>query len=110
MTLCNIRRFQITGNTFQNNTGAGVIRINANANTISGRIEDNVFCNNSRAGTYDMKTIYLLNSFDMSLANNTFNNPNAAHEVRVPTYLTDKKIDATGCYWGVTSYADIIPR
>ena len=110
MTLCNIRRFQLTGNTCQNNTGAGVIRINANANTISGRIEDNVFCNNSRAGTYDMKTIYLLNSFDMSLANNTFNNPNAAHEVRVPTYLTDKKIDATGCYWGVTSYADIIPR
>ena len=100
--------FQITGNTFQNNSGAGVIRINAN--TISGRIENNVFCNNSRAGTYDMKTIYMLYSVDMSLANNTFSNPNAAHEIRVSTYMNDKKIDATGCYWGVTSFADIMSR
>ena len=102
--------FQITGNTFQNNVGAGVIRINANSTTIFGRIENNVFCDNSRLRTYDMKTIYMLHSFDMSLANNMFSNPNAAHEIRVPTYLTAKKIDASGCYWGVKSYANIISR
>ncbi|KAI0242540.1 hypothetical protein LSAT2_012906 [Lamellibrachia satsuma] len=103
-------KLQMRGNTFQNNTGAGVIKIDTPSTSASGEIEDNVFVNNSRVASYDMNTIYITNSFGVSLANNVFDNPTATHEIHVPTFADGRKINATGCYWGTTSYADIISK
>ena len=100
----------MTGNTFENNKGAGVIRINANSSTISGRIEDNTFYNNAQVDSMDMKTIVILSSFDISLKNNKFSNPKAEHEIRVPAYVDGERIDASGCYWGTMLHADVISR
>ena len=97
------------GNTFRNNTGAGVIQINTRENAVFGEIEDNVFYNNSRFVSV-MNTLYISHSFGISLANNVFDNPNADHEIHVPVYRDGQRINASGCYWGVTSYADVISR
>ena len=97
------------GNTFRNNTGAGVIKINTAAIAVSGEIEENVFLNNSRFSSV-MNTVYIVYSFRILLANNVFDNPNADHEIHVPKYWDGKRINATHCYWGVTSYATVISR
>ena len=87
-----------------------MIKIDTSSTSVSGEIEDNVFINNSRVASYDMNTIYITNSFGVSLANNVFDNPTAKYEIHVPTYADGRKINATGCYWGITSYADVISR
>ena len=49
-----------------------MIKIDTPSTSVSGEIEDNVFVNNSRVASYDMNTIYITNSFGVSLANNVF--------------------------------------
>ena len=87
-----------------------MIKINTPSTSVSGEIKDNVFVNNSRVASYDMNTIYITNSFGVSLANNVFDNPTATYEIHVPKYADGRKINATGCYWGTTSYGDVISR
>ena len=86
-----------------------MIQINTRENTVTGEIEENVFYNNSRFSNV-MNTLYISHSFGISLANNVFDNPNADHEIHVPAYKDSQRINASGCYWGVTSYADVISR
>ena len=90
-----------------------MIKINTAAIAVSGEIEENVFLNNSRLSDVmnTMNTVHIVYSFGISLANNVFDNPNADLEIRVPEFRDDdQKINVTHCYWGVTSYADVISR
>ena len=87
-----------------------MIRIYSPSYRVTGGIEDNVFLNNSRVTNIAMNTIDITRGFGVSLANNVFNNPEASHEILAPRYSDNEWINATYCYWGVTSYADVILR
>ena len=98
------------GNRFENNSGAGVIQLHTSFRSTYGDIQENIFVNNSRVDNENMITIDVKANFDVSLKNNVFSNPAATYDIRTPSYSDGRHIDATGCFWGVTSYGDVISR
>ena len=105
------------GNTFENNVGAGVIRFDTlryDTSTSkwpsSTEIIDNVFVNNRGISNDFMFTVTFTGKVPCtrchSLANNVFDNPAATSEVEP----SNQRVDASGCYWSVTSHDEIMSR
>ena len=101
---------QISGNTFANNSGAGVIRLSVSG-TGSHQIENNVFVNNTRPNNYGyaMHTITIKRQMQLSLKNNHFDNEDAKYEISLSSY-DGTLTDASGCYWGGLEYVNIMRR
>ncbi|XP_013386073.1 uncharacterized protein LOC106155684 isoform X2 [Lingula anatina] len=110
--------YSVTGNTMVNNTYEYSIYLwcrycsdEVNPGSIS--IINNTFFNMTRSPRSrfnDLYTVYMESVYDVTIRGNSFDNPSAMCELKVPSYKPLVYIDASGNYWGVNDTKEVYTR